>query len=459
MRFGSGVLLAAVLALVGCKGGAPKPIEKKDPASPVSRTKGAGPAWLEDSMARLPGAGTGVPKAGSWSDPNSPGFDPTRESKGLLAGRVLDQYGNGAKNVFIRIEPADAVAKEKDIGAVGILTNEAGFFMVKDLPAGRAYILTAEAKTTDGKSLTGVVQTRPPQVSITIALRDDLGLPPGSENGLPAGASTAGSTSGGSDYISPMALPAPSPIGRVGDGAWAPGAGSAPGAIPATIPGSTLPAPAGVPPPAGVFPTGDPRPGVRPESTAGGDAPPWKPPAVSIPGGPSVPSLPLPPPGSPPTSSVPPPEKRSSRPVKPGANFALVDSLERPWNFAASRSGSLVLLDFMSTNCVHCKRTIPVLTDLQSRYASDGLELIGVLCDDVPQRERAAQAAKYQRDNNLNYAIYVEPGAEAGAIRDRFHVESYPTAVLLNGEGIVLWQGHPAKRAELESAIRKHLGR
>ena len=61
MRLGGVGLLVAVLALAGCKGGAPKPIEKKDPASPVSRTKGAGPAWLEDSMARLPGAGTGVP--------------------------------------------------------------------------------------------------------------------------------------------------------------------------------------------------------------------------------------------------------------------------------------------------------------------------------------------------------------------------------------------------------------
>ena len=97
---------------------------------------------------------------------------------------------NGAKNVFIRIEPADAAPKEKDVAPVGILTNEAGFFMVKDLPAGRAYVLTAEAKTTEGKALTGVVQTRPPQVSITIALRDDLGLPPSSDSALPAGAST-----------------------------------------------------------------------------------------------------------------------------------------------------------------------------------------------------------------------------------------------------------------------------
>ena len=448
MRLGGAGLLLALIALAGCKGVAPKPFEKKDSTTPVSRNKGAGPAWLEDSMAKLPGAGTGIPKAGSWSDPKSPGFDPTRESRGMLAGRVLDPYGNGAKNVFIRIEPADAVPKEKDVAPVGILTNEAGFFMVKDLPAGRAYVLTAEAKTTEGKALTGVVQTRPPQVSITIALRDDLGLPPSSDSALPAGASTTGTNPGGSDHIPPMSLPAPSPTGRVGEGGWAPGAGSAPGPIPATIPGSTLPAPAGVPPPAG----------VRPESTAGGDPSPWKPPAVSIPGGPSVPSLPLPPPGLPAPSSVP-PEKRSARPVKPGSNFTLIDTLERPWSFAASRSGSLVMLDFMSTNCRHCKEAIPVLAGLQSRYASDGLELIGVLCDDVPQRERAALAARYQRDNNLNYAVYVEPGAESGAVRDKFSVESYPTVVLLNGEGTVVWQGHPAKKAELEAAIRRHLGR
>src|SRR6266545_1341800 len=121
MRLGGAGLIAAMLALAGCKGAAPKPIEKKDPASPVSRTKGAGPTWLDDSMARLPGAGTGIPKPGSWTDPKNPNFDPARESKGLLAGRVLDPFGNGAKNVFIRIEPVDASPKEKDGAAIGIL--------------------------------------------------------------------------------------------------------------------------------------------------------------------------------------------------------------------------------------------------------------------------------------------------------------------------------------------------
>lgn len=434
MRFG-GVIVAVLLALTGCKGsGAPKPFEKKEPSA--TKTKGVTPSWLEDSMARLPGAGTGVPKAGSWNDPKTPGFDPNRESRGLLAGRVLDPFGNGAKGVFIRIEPADASPKEREGAAIGILTNDAGFFMVKDLPAGRTYVLTAEAKT-EGKPLTGSVQTKPPQANITIALRDDLALPAGAD-GLPAGA--------GGDHIPSTALPMPGATGRVGAGEWSPGAGSATGSIPATIPGSQPPS-GGVPPPSSVVPSIEPRPGIRPESTAGTDPPPWKPPAVNIPGGPSVPSFPLPPPGG--------PEKKSALPGR-GGDVALLDSLERPWSLA-NRSGSLVLLDFLSTNCPHCTTANATLATLQSRYASSGLQVIGVLCDEVPQAQRAALAARYQRNNNLNFAVYVEPGREPGSVSDRFNVEAYPTVVLLNGNGKVLWQGHPGKTSELETAIRRNL--
>jgi thiol-disulfide isomerase/thioredoxin len=147
-----------------------------------------------------------------------------------------------------------------------------------------------------------------------------------------------------------------------------------------------------------------------------------------------------------------------SRP-RAGANFALVDTLGRPWEFATSRYGSLVLVEFMTTTCVHCKPVVPFLVDLQSRYGAGGLQLIGVVCDNAPAKERAALAAKYHREQNLNYALFVEPGPEPGAVRDRFGVESYPTAVLLDGAGRVLWQGHPANRAALEAAIKQYLGK
>src|SRR5207302_3478421 len=136
--------------------------------------KGAGPAWLEEGTARVPGSTGGIH---------------ARDQRGLLAGRVLDPFGQGARNVFIRIEPADATPREKDGAAIGILTDDAGHFLVKELPVGRTYVLTAEAKS-DGKPLIGVVQTRPPQANITIVLQDDLGLPSAADP--LAGASTTG---------------------------------------------------------------------------------------------------------------------------------------------------------------------------------------------------------------------------------------------------------------------------
>jgi hypothetical protein len=442
MRRGGAGLVIALFALVGCKGLTSKPVEKKDKdnAAAVSRPKGSGPAWLEGSLAKIP---------------RTPGPDAAGDGTGLLAGRVLDPSGRGAKNVYIRIEPVDALPREKDGAALGILTDDAGYFLVKAVPPGRVYVLTAETKTAgEGKPLFGQVQTRPPQPNITIALRDDLALPsPGSSAGLPPAASATGLPPASDDRIPPMGLPAPGHSGHAGDGGWAPGAGSATGSIPATIPGSTpIPAPVGVPPPRGDYSPADPQRTVRPESTATGESTPWRPPAANIPNGPPVPSLPLPPPG--PVL----PEKNPPRPVRAADNFTLVDSLERPWDFAANRSGSLVLLEFMTTNCVWCNKSIGILANLQSRYASQGLQLIGVLCDDLPRHDRAALAAKYQRDHGLNFAVYVEPGP-AGSVRDHFNVEAYPTVVLLNAEGTVVWRGHPGDSVKLEAAIRRQLER
>ena len=102
MRLGSAGLLIALFALAGCKGlFSPKSADKKDKdkdkdAAVVSRPKGALPAWL--------GEGSNTAISGNA----------TRESQGLLAGRVLDPSGRGADGVFIRIDPVDALPEEKE---------------------------------------------------------------------------------------------------------------------------------------------------------------------------------------------------------------------------------------------------------------------------------------------------------------------------------------------------------
>src|SRR5262245_47292253 len=112
-------LIAAVLALTGCKGTDPKG-DDKSPSGLAARLKGKdkakdkdalptkGPAgWLDD-VSKLPGAGTSVPRAGGGLGPGDPGFDPKTAAQDALGGRVLDPNGKPARNVFVRIEPVGA---------------------------------------------------------------------------------------------------------------------------------------------------------------------------------------------------------------------------------------------------------------------------------------------------------------------------------------------------------------
>jgi thiol-disulfide isomerase/thioredoxin len=456
MRLGGAGLIAAVLALAGCKTTDPKPTDKKtdrDPAaSATSRPKGK-PTWLDD-MNRQPGANTGVPKADSWADPKDPNFNVAGEVKGVLAGRVLDPTGRGAKSVFIKIEAVDAKPADKAGAATGILTDANGYFMVRGLKPGQAYNLTAEAQV-EGKQLSGIVQTKTPNPTLSIQLREDVAALPGrrAPGGTAAPAPTGALPPPDDQSLIPRAdVPMPT-TPRPAEEAWSPNGAPATRGVPPSIstPGGN-PAPA-LPPPG---PIDTPRPSI-PERTADAPKDPrWQPPPVSIPGPVVPPSPPVPPLPPPPKD---PDGKTTSRPRRPAGNFSLLDTMERPWDFATSRSGSLVLVEFMTTTCVPCKQSVPVLVGVQSRYGVAGLEVVAVACDDGPASDRIARARKYHQDHNLNYSIYVEPGNVPGQVRDRYGVEGYPTAVLLDAAGAVLWKGHPGNRPELEEAIRRNLGK
>ena len=463
MRRGGAGLLAAVLALAGCKTTDPKSADKrtdKEPAAAAaSRPRGKGPSWLDD-LNRQPGAGTAVPKADSWADPKDPTVNAASEVKGVLAGKVLDPAGRGVDKVYISIELVDAKPRDKDGAPIGIQTHSGGYFMAKGLKPNQAYNLRAEAQL-DGKPLYGIVQARTPNSTLAIQLREDVAMP------APAAPGRSGGTRRDPPAVAPAPqhsdpLPQPADLiprtgmptapAQPGDEAWSPNGG---GPMNRSVP-PTLPVPGSTPTPAA---PANPEPPKQPKPENVADDPKgrgWQPPPASIPS-------PVVPPANPVVPPLPPPPKETgdgktmSRPGRPVGNFTLLDPLERPWDFATSRSGSLVLLEFVTTTCVPCKQAIPVLVDLQARYGAAGLQVVAVACDDAPVAERIALARKYHQDHHLNYSLYVEPGNVPGQVRDRFGVEGYPTAILLDAAGAVVWKGHPGKRDELEAAIRQNL--
>ncbi len=468
MRRAASGLLAIALALAGCKstGSKPRPIDSEKDSKTAAIPAARSPDWLTD-VGKLPGKGTDVPKAGTWAKPGDPSFNATREAQGVFAGRVFDPAGKGVKRAFIKIEPTEAPppGSSAALSPRGIMTGDDGFFMTQGLTPGMAYILTAEIEQ-DGKTLMGVVQAQAPAPNLSIQLRDDMlpapGLPPVGNRTPTTGAlppSVPGSPASSLGVPPPSSdLIPPTPTGIVpsgattkpADGAFTPGFGATGTGIqpsfanpPGSKPGSTRPAAP-----------------MNPERIVNGPESrfPNAPIPASIPNGPPpLPRVPysVPPPPPPPSRSD--LEKKSAVPPRPGSNFALTDMMGRPWDFATSKHGKLVLVEFMTTTCVPCLQSLKGLKDLQASYSARGLQVVGVVCDDVSVNERVALASKYHREKNVNYMLFVEP--DAGSLRQRFDVTGYPTAVLLNAAGEVLWKGHPSgDRAVLLSTIQANLG-
>lgn len=418
----------------------------RSPADTASRPKPkpdkADPHWLDGPAGTgggsndLPAKKPGPPPADSWADPRDPNFDVRTESKGVLAGYVEDPERRKLANVFIEVQLTDPPAGG---GApVGVETRDDGDFFIKGLKPGESYTLTAKT-TRDGRAMAGQVYAKPPNVYVRIPLVEGLTLPPAPKPGT--GPRPGGSAALPGPAPAPLSqdqtsLPRPIPLDAPGsDGSWSP-----------TGPGKPTPAPAPLPAdnPTRVIP-------ARPDLTTDGPKPEWRPPVTNIPP-PGVPSV-LP---SPPT---PPKGKTQSRSVRPKGEFVLVDTAGRTREFPSGTPGDLVLLDFMTTTCLPCKKAVPTLKALQSKYGTRGFEVVAVSCDEADTPTRRAGAAAYQRDFGLNYLVYTEPGPRPGAVMKKFQVEFYPTLVLIDGTGEIVWRGDSRDLGTLEDAIRGRLDR
>lgn len=435
------ILLVVGLNLTGCRA-LDRDRDGRGSTELPSRTKPRpNDNWLDGPVASRGGT---TDRGGKGSDAKDPNFDVARETRGVLAGFVEDTEGRKAKDVSIEVDLADGSSGS---GApIEVQTDRQGYFMIRGLNAKQTYVLTARTKL-EGRDLSGRVYaqtgTERSQL-IRIPLLDGLNFPAistGPRSDLPdhprpnipgsprpfsppdvaippsvAPGNSPQSNRGNSGMgSSNRDLPMPRGLSDIGDRDWSPT--GFPNAAP-TVP--TLP------------PVNNP----RPELMTDGPPNTLRPPAANIP-----------------------PNRTQSQsiPIRPNSEFVLMDTLGVTREFPSGRAGELVLLDFMTTSCLPCQKAIPTLKDLQSKYGTRGLEVIGVTCNEASPDQRRAVASTYQRTHHLNYLLYVEPGAEPGKVMRRFGVESYPSLVLINGSGAVLWKGHPADVSELESIIQDEL--
>lgn len=92
--------------------------------------------------------------------------------------------------------------------------------------------------------------------------------------------------------------------------------------------------------------------------------------------------------------------------------------------------GKIVVLNFWATWCVPCAEEMPMLVDIQKRYAAQGVVVIGVSLDDATTR---AKIDPFVRKKKVNFPIWL--GATTEDLKRLGLGEALPATAFLDREG------------------------
>jgi thiol-disulfide isomerase/thioredoxin len=114
-----------------------------------------------------------------------------------------------------------------------------------------------------------------------------------------------------------------------------------------------------------------------------------------------------------------------------------------------SLRGHVVVVDFWASWCVPCRGTFPMLNELQSRYASKGLRVLGLTLE-----ENTEAINEFLEAVPARFSIVRDPSGRAG---EAFQVVAMPTTFLLDTEGRIVARfegGDKKAHARLEEAVQ-----
>ena len=111
--------------------------------------------------------------------------------------------------------------------------------------------------------------------------------------------------------------------------------------------------------------------------------------------------------------------------------------------------GKVVILDFWATWCPPCRREIPDFINLQSRYQSKGLQIVGIALDEPDKVKSFAQ------QNGMNYPVLLGTDNIAAVYGG---IEGIPTTFVLDRNGNISgkFEGFKTKE-DFEAEINKLL--
>jgi peroxiredoxin len=111
--------------------------------------------------------------------------------------------------------------------------------------------------------------------------------------------------------------------------------------------------------------------------------------------------------------------------------------------------GRVVLLNVWATWCHPCRQEIPILQALHERYASRGLDLVGVSVDTRGEEDTIREFAN---DFGMTYALWLDPDER---VQSTFLAIGVPATFLIDRAGLLRWRHVGPVRADDSTLVRE----
>lgn len=129
-------------------------------------------------------------------------------------------------------------------------------------------------------------------------------------------------------------------------------------------------------------------------------------------------------------------------------DFRLPDLQGRPVRFQ-DIDADLILLDFWGTWCQPCLQSVPHLVEIQKRMGASRVKVVGIACEQGPPQQRAQDVAKTAQRLGINYPVLLSGMDGPCPLQEALHVQAYPTLILVDRQGRIVWKDQGATRMTL----------
>lgn len=110
-------------------------------------------------------------------------------------------------------------------------------------------------------------------------------------------------------------------------------------------------------------------------------------------------------------------------------NFTLKDVHNNISSFEELKGDKLTLIDFWTTWCKPCQKSIPQLNEIYDTYQNKGVQIIGVNCDGP---RSVAKVAPYTMAHQIKYPVLVDINSE---LMNDLNLANFPTLIIVNAKG------------------------